>query len=83
MSFHSQFSYLENFKCSSRATLMRLAGRMWPAGRMLPRPVLGYGGLIFDQSSFLLLTEQLTSKVVKSDFKIIIMFLFTQVSLNP
>ncbi len=36
MCFHSQYSYLENFKCSSRATLRCLAGRMWPAGRTLP-----------------------------------------------
>jgi len=28
------------FKCSSRATLRCLAGRMWPAGRTLPRPAL-------------------------------------------
>jgi len=41
MCFHSQYSYLENFKCSSRATLRCLAGRMWPAGRALPRPDLG------------------------------------------
>jgi len=37
MCFHSQYSYLENFKCSSRATLRSFAGRMWPAGRTLPR----------------------------------------------
>ncbi len=42
MCFHSKFSYLGNFKCSSRATLRCLAGRMWPAGRTLPRPVLGH-----------------------------------------
>jgi len=40
MCFHSQYSYLENFKCSSRATLRCLAGRMWPAGRTLPRPAI-------------------------------------------
>ncbi len=38
--FYSQYSYLENFKCSSRATLRCLAGRMWPAGRTLPRTAL-------------------------------------------
>ncbi len=37
---YSKYSYLENFKCSSRATLRCLAGRMWPAGRTLPRPGL-------------------------------------------
>jgi len=51
MCFHSQYSYLENFKCSSRATLRCLAGCMWPAGRTLPRPALGSryrykGGLV-------------------------------------
>ncbi len=40
MCIHSQFSYLENFKCSLRATLRCLAGRMWPAGRTLPWPGL-------------------------------------------
>jgi len=40
MCFHSQYSYLENFKCSSGATLRCLAGRLWPAGRTLPRPAL-------------------------------------------
>ena len=40
MCFHSQYSYLEDFKCSSRATLKCLAGRMRPAGRTLPRPDL-------------------------------------------
>ncbi len=40
MCFHCQYSYLENFKCSWRATLKCLAGRMWPADRTLPRPAL-------------------------------------------
>ena len=34
------FIYLDNFKKCSRATLRCLAGRMWPAGRTLPRPAL-------------------------------------------
>jgi hypothetical protein len=31
---------LINFKKRSRATLRCLAGRLWPAGRTLPRPAL-------------------------------------------
>jgi len=48
--FYGQYSDLNTFKCSSRATLRCLAGRMWPAGPPLPRPVLnGHDAvLIFD-----------------------------------
>ncbi len=38
--FYGQYNYLENLKCSSRATLRCLAGHMWHAGRTLPRPVI-------------------------------------------
>jgi len=38
MCFHNQYSYLENFRCSSRAILKFLTGHMWPADRTLPRP---------------------------------------------
>ncbi len=38
--FYSRISYLWNFKCSFRATLGCLAGRMWPAVRTLPRPAV-------------------------------------------
>ncbi len=40
MCFVGQYSDLEIFKCSSRATLRCLEGRLWPAGRTLPRPAL-------------------------------------------
>ncbi len=33
-------NYLEYCNCNSRATLRCFAGRMWPAGRTLPGPVL-------------------------------------------
>jgi hypothetical protein len=38
--FFHQNSYLESYKNSSWATLRGFAGRMWPAGRTLPRPGL-------------------------------------------
>ncbi len=40
MYFNCQYSYLEDFKCSSRSTLRCFAGRMWPAGWTLPWPGL-------------------------------------------
>ncbi len=51
MCFHSQYSYLENFKCSLWATLRCLAGRMWPAGRTSPRPALEATAVFFNRGS--------------------------------
>lgn len=38
--FHNQNSYLDNFKCNTRATQKCLVGCMWPAGQTLPKPGL-------------------------------------------
>jgi len=45
--FKRNFQCLISLKKCSRATLRCLAGRMWPAGRTLPRPGLGLSFLTF------------------------------------